>query len=1453
MSRETAKQDLQAIINAAAEKEGVDPELMQKIGGSESSLVATAKNPKSTAKGLFQFVDKTWAEMGGKPGEQYNPQKNAELGAKYIKKNFEALSSALGREPTYGEVYAAHFFGTTGAKTLLTKADPSAPIEQSLAMFESPKRVQKVLKQNPNLQGKTTGQVLEELNAKMGGSKQPTVMAQEPAAPSAKPSGFFRRPVPRFIRSEAPNLGTGYNAALALMGMSDDDALTTAQETVAQNEEDNAVADFGQAKQMLASLQAPNAFAGQQPRMMAKGGIVQLRRASPPVQREQDKFKVFQQNTIRPEDTRWMEDTNKQIEKYKSEAEAYNAAVEKYNNEVYNPYKKQVDDYNALSDPNPDSAPVAPPPFEMTRPVEPNVTQEIIDQRVAAARKAAIEDAEARSIAIAVANQPRNFNLAGFGMAGINAPSMFRKGGEAKSEQSDHDKQAARFFEELSTSGQDVTVRPSFTTSPAYTTELGVGYQRPPTSVQGKLEAMLPLFDGQAKVGVSGVAVKPENQRLMTMPGELSLGYKRTTGPHSVNVEARRSINAMPTPGGGRGHMYGANVNYAYKFAKGGDVAPVNPTNLPEGYTISPPSSPSDPFKYNYTTVQPRSGYYYAYGADGQRIEVPVPRQIPSVQVPTLSVQVPTPAYGLAGIVQPAYPRAYTPPAGAIGSRKPVVQKYNNTSMYSFLPSFAEGGDVAPEKGSAKAMLKEVGRSTQYLPADIAGSPVDLINLGLKGVDALTGSKLASELPVGGAEWLIDKANKYGLMDKPTGSMTETLTRFATGLASPVGVAKGVAMAGNKAATVSRKALDEISELSSASKAKKAADIAEAEPTVIPKAPLTPTLETAPKSQSRSMLDEIDPEVRKLIEEPKAQPRFQGPELPKRTLTTATRERPFVSPLDKFFAQGDKPVTVEQLTNQLAKSSRDYETNRVNQLLEGKSPKDKVRPSDLLKQLEETSPSRLRLKIKEPDPKKMDRFHSNMENPFPSKPMGTVNLLEDITPQEKLADIYTKNISDKSSTYGPAYVPENEANKAMQELELFFASPMAKNSVGQNLAQQFKADAPKIRDLTKKVDQIYQDMRPFDFPLASSSRFGFDFFKEQTKLINAAHEKYPELSKLGLMERLKQLDKIVDPAMSDKYADAALSGLDKMYGTNMLSHKQALGNDWSKLTTSEKNKIVEGMLGDVIGGDYTKTQVQLKELKRPYSDAEAKVRSEQRVYSGEHSSITADSENFGDIYNKPVSFSRFQDVTLPTKEKVMVIPELQSDRFQAILEKGTKGGNQYKDADELAKLDQELNSVTTKLYKTTDAPVRDQLKLDRKKIEQRMANLRERIQQGTYNTPEFTPGIERMPQVMQQIMVKNAVIAGIQRGKNGIILPGSDSKQAQLYEKLPNNIRSVVKDLGPGFEMRKVPLKYEDGSTIERYGIFWKDDAAKRIDKEGVRFKNGGMVDKNDDENQKYI
>jgi hypothetical protein len=708
---------------------------------------------------------------------------------------------------------------------------------------------------------------------------------------------------------------------------------------------------------------------------------------------------------------------------------------------------------------------------------------------------------------------------------------------------------------------------------------------------------------------------------------------------------------------------------------------------------------------------------------------------------------------------------------------------------------------------------------------------------------------------VGGSEWLIDKANKYGLMDKPTGSLTETLTRIGTSVVSPAAAVKSAAVAGgkaaNKAASASRQALDEIYELSSASRAKKAAadavvPEAPVAPIIAPKAAPAPVVETAPKSQSRSMLDEIDPEIQKLISEPRAKG-FEGPQRPKRTLTTPTPDRPFVSPLDKFFEQGDKPVTVEQLTNQLTKSSRDYEISRVNQLLEGKSPKDKVRPSDLLKQLEETSPSRLRMEIKEPDPKNMGQFHASMENPFPSKPMGTVNLLEDTTPQERLAESYLGDLNYKQLyryKSSASYSTPQEKDTAAKQLEAFFGSPMAKNIVGNDLRSSFKRDVPEIRKLGSKIDEIRNDMTDISYP-SLASKYGYSYFDESYKLQQEAYKKFPEIKNIqDVGERVKKISEVVDPVVKSNAERAILAGLDKKYGTNLLAHRESLGDDWDKLSGYEKSKITERMMGDLVGNDLTKSIKRFDALEKPYREAVAKALSENEIYKGQHSSIAKE---------KPISFSRFQDVTLPTKEDVMVIPELQSDRFQDILEKGTKRGSQYKDTDELAQLDQDLNSLTRKAFDATDDKTRDQLKLEGTKIEQRMATLRERIQEGTYNIPEFTPGIERMPQVMQQIMVKNAVNAGIQRGKNGVLFPGSDSSQAQLYEKLPNNIRAVLKDLGPGFEMRKVPLEYENGTTIERYGIFWKDDAAKRISKEGVRFKKGGMVDKNDADNQKYI
>ena len=151
--------NIKDLINAKANEYKVPADLMYKIASSESGGKANAANPLSSAKGLFQFTDATWIGMGGKPGEQFDPEKNAELGAKFIRQNAEGLKKAFGRDPTYGEIYAANHFGLKGAKDLLSM-DPKTPMENAVSSL--------VIKQNPQLKGHTVGQVMASLNKKTG-------------------------------------------------------------------------------------------------------------------------------------------------------------------------------------------------------------------------------------------------------------------------------------------------------------------------------------------------------------------------------------------------------------------------------------------------------------------------------------------------------------------------------------------------------------------------------------------------------------------------------------------------------------------------------------------------------------------------------------------------------------------------------------------------------------------------------------------------------------------------------------------------------------------------------------------------------------------------------------------------------------------------------------------------------------------------------------------------------------------------------------------------------------------------------------------------------------------------------------------------------------------------------------------------------------------------------------
>lgn len=114
--------DIRKLVSDAAIKHGVDPNAMLRIAMVESSFNPKAKNPSSSAGGLFQFIDSTAKQYG--LADRYDPAQAADAAARLAKDNSAHLSKVLGRAPNAGELYLAHQQGAGGAAKLL--ANPGA-------------------------------------------------------------------------------------------------------------------------------------------------------------------------------------------------------------------------------------------------------------------------------------------------------------------------------------------------------------------------------------------------------------------------------------------------------------------------------------------------------------------------------------------------------------------------------------------------------------------------------------------------------------------------------------------------------------------------------------------------------------------------------------------------------------------------------------------------------------------------------------------------------------------------------------------------------------------------------------------------------------------------------------------------------------------------------------------------------------------------------------------------------------------------------------------------------------------------------------------------------------------------------------------------------------------------------------------------------------------------------
>ena len=116
--------EVRSIITEAAQRHGVDPNAMLTIAMLESSGNPAARNPNSSAGGLFQFIDGTAKQYN--LADRFDPRQASDAAARLARDNAAHLKRALGRDPTPGELYLAHQQGAEGAARLLSNPDARA-------------------------------------------------------------------------------------------------------------------------------------------------------------------------------------------------------------------------------------------------------------------------------------------------------------------------------------------------------------------------------------------------------------------------------------------------------------------------------------------------------------------------------------------------------------------------------------------------------------------------------------------------------------------------------------------------------------------------------------------------------------------------------------------------------------------------------------------------------------------------------------------------------------------------------------------------------------------------------------------------------------------------------------------------------------------------------------------------------------------------------------------------------------------------------------------------------------------------------------------------------------------------------------------------------------------------------------------------------------------------------
>ncbi len=171
-----------AAIRSASQQTGISFDYLMRTAYRESALNPKAAASTSSAVGLFQFIDSTWLQTVKEDGPAFglqaqaaqiertanghyyvsdpraraeilklreNPEIASTMAAAFSKKNAAAIRDVLGRDPSAGELYIAHFLGANGAKRLLSLRS-SNPAASAAAAFPDAARANRSIFYGPN-------------------------------------------------------------------------------------------------------------------------------------------------------------------------------------------------------------------------------------------------------------------------------------------------------------------------------------------------------------------------------------------------------------------------------------------------------------------------------------------------------------------------------------------------------------------------------------------------------------------------------------------------------------------------------------------------------------------------------------------------------------------------------------------------------------------------------------------------------------------------------------------------------------------------------------------------------------------------------------------------------------------------------------------------------------------------------------------------------------------------------------------------------------------------------------------------------------------------------------------------------------------------------------------------------------------------------------------------------